>query len=695
MKVTKERIFVYLRKLLPYLVIFAFTCLPLYVFFASNGMVEGDDSVWHRLELTDLAYGFENGFTGLSTGHNFLSFLSVNVYGFYGPFPHYFIVILYEMFKWAGASLVGTLKFSLFLFCYLSNVFVYLLAIRITGSRNVGLLSALVYNFLPYKMFCILVRAAYPEADALCFIPMVFYGVYRIVHDKEYRVAPYVVIGVSSACLVLSHPLTALVTASACVAYLLVNCVKVVHLAKDWKRDVSFGVMVLLTVGLVSPYVFTAINNETSGLYTISDRFVMGTDYDSLASAISRLSNTYSGFLAWDWLGSLNGLLKVDSVWSTAFSVGLLAVSGAATILLDNYFKTLKKQEYWRYLADAALLFVPAAIFQVRIEVWLAFVAFYFALVEMDLFKEDVFVNDIARTTPKDLIKNVDVYFLVVSLIILASLIYVPELWKAIPEAFYNIQFPYRLWGIFGFFVVFLLMYLFHLWREKPAYLNGIALVGALLFSLCAGPLDKRININYHGEGFWSDATVEEVQDTHRVGWQNEYLPIEYSDSSTYQSKYSNSLYYVIKSHLGYDTGSAFPSKDHYYAPVCLEGAGITNVTSVNSPNVTFVLNLATDNGLVQIPQFYYDGYKIEMLSADKNVWTSPQAENVDGLVSFHVEDKGVYSVKVTYVGPATYRVGRVFFYLSVVGFVGLGIGGYFLAKGEKKKKPLETLPVS
>lgn len=692
-KVSRERLFSFLKAIAPYVLLFLVSLAPLYIFFASNGMTYGDDSYWHRLELTDLAYGFEHGFAGLSTGHNFLSFMGVDIYGFYGPFPHYFAVAIYEMFKWAGASLTGSLKFTIVLLFFLSNVAVYLLATNVTGSRNIGLVMAFVYNFLPYKMYCVLYRAAYTEAVALCFIPLVFYGLYRILNDREWKVSPFIVLGVSAACLVLSHPITALVTASACAIYLLLNCYKLPRLVKNWKWDVSFGVTVLCVVGLVSPYVFTAIGNEKSDLYNISIPSLMWTSFDSLKSAIGRYSNRLSGFLYWPWL---EGLKVPDSegAWWTAVSIAVYVISCVVAMFLDLYFKTLKHQEKWRYLADAAIVFVPAACFQVRVEVWLALAAFYCCFLFIDLRQEKTFLNDIKREKPLDLLKQPDIYFLLLGMAWLSVLLYLPDAWKIVPQAFYNIQFPYRLWGLFGFFAVFFLIYVIYLLRDKPICLKSMAIVAGLLFTLCHGPIDKRLATTYLNQGFWNDASVEDVQKATGIGWQNEYLPQEYSRDSDYKSDYSNSLYYKVRDYLFPSFGSATPLPtgiDGYFAPVYLEGSGEAKITYLNSPSAVFDVTVTSESALIQIPQFYYDGYRVTLKRTDTGATTYAEIVNVDGLVSYRAS-QGTYVVNVDFVGPKSYRVGRVAFYLSIVGLCALGAYGVY--DGRKMKKKQKPLPL-
>jgi len=688
MKLSKERLFSLLRACLPYLVLFILAFMPYYVFFYGNGMVSGDDSVWHRLELADLAYGFEHGFFGLSTGHNILGFTGVDIYGFYGPFPHYFTVIIYEMWHWAGASMTGALKTSIVSLCFLSNVAVYLLGCKVGRSKTIGLVAATMYNFLPYKMYCVLYRSAVSEAMALCFIPIIFYALYRILNDKELKVSPFIILTVSAACLVMSHPLTALVTATACLFYAAFSYqrLRIRFKKSEWRWWLSCGLMVLFTVGLVSPYVFTALINEGSGRYNVSNAALMWMRWADLKYAIENYSNQFTGFLAWDWLDNLvkNGTIPAsEGVARTAFSVGLVVLLCLLAMLLNNYLKTLPKMKFWRYLVEAGILFVPAAVVQVRLEAWMALIAFLFLLFLTDLYAKEDIDPTLRRFSGKDLVESNEFYFLLLSLVWLAILIYVPDAWKIVPNAFYNIQFPYRLWGLFGFFAVFLVILVLKIWRGKPLVLQGVGIVSCLLFTLCHGPIDKRLSLTYSNQELWEDATVEDLAKMVRLGWQNEYLPQEYNSGSNHVSQYSSSYYNTIRWYIVHQ--KALPNGiDNYFSPAFLEGNGSATVTALNSPEVSFDLTVSSAASLVQLPQFYYDGYQVALTNVSSSQVTYATPVDVDGLVSFAAPE-GIYTVSVTFPGPVTYRVGCVAFGLSILGLGAFGAYGLYL--GRKKNK--------
>jgi hypothetical protein len=112
-------------------------------------------------------------------------------------------------------------------------------------------------------------------------------------------------------------------------------------------------------------------------------------------------------------------------------------------------------------------------------------------------------------------------------------------------------------------------------------------------------------------------------------------------------------------------------------------------LASLKSPSATFNATITSATGLVQIPQFYYDGYQITLTQNDQTI-VSETGEYVDGLLAFKVVE-GTYTIHVDYVGSKTYRVGRVFFYLSIPLTVSLGVLGIYLKRKPKLQKPVES----
>jgi len=121
---------------------------------------------------------------------------------------------------------------------------------------------------------------------------------------------------------------------------------------------------------------------------------------------------------------------------------------------------------------------------------------------------------------------------------------------------------------------------------------------------------------------------------------------------------------------------------DNYLTPVFVEGQGQAQVTALNSPHVEMSVSVTSETSLLQIPQFYYDGYEISYFSTALS--GKANGTNADGLLAFQLP-KGEYSVSVDYVGTKTQQVGLVFFYLSFPASLTLGILGVYFKKKEKQ----------
>lgn len=679
----------WLKAAAPYAALLLVSLLPFYIFFAGSTLPGGDDTVCHLEELADLAYGFEHGFAGISLTHKLLGSTGVSIYGFYGPFPHYFVVILYECFKWMGATLISSLKFAIVLFSFLSLVAVYRLSLLVTKRKGVSFAIALFYNFLPYKMYCFLYRGAYSEGIAICLLPIIALSLYRILHDEGWKAAPFIVLVLASATLVLTHPSTALFAACFALVYLLFSIRVLIARFKDWRWSVSFAASILLVVGLVSPYVFTVFANERSLLYIMTESSVMGTYYSDIAEAIKTLSLTHMGFIDWDTMKYYTDTPEA-SIPKLIISIAVYLVSAVGALLVDSLFLQKKEQRWWRLLLEAGILFVPSAVSIVNAETWVSLSCLYCYLLVKESYGETD-EGQWSRNPFKTMAKKPSFYYVVVSIIVLLLLLYVPGLWKALPSFFYNIQFPYRLYGLLSLFLALLLMLLYKAMPKKKALVSGLVAFSCLLFLFDWAPLNARLNGLMRENASWDEPTLEDVEAATQVGWMNEYLPKEYKKGSTYSSPYSNSLYYAIREYVNPvdEEGNplepkALPSgKEGYFDPVFLEGSGSCAITALNTPNATFALTVTSDSALIEIPQFYYDGYRITLNEASGKT-SQASVLNVDGLVSYEAK-RGSYTVSVAFLGPMSYRVGRVFFYLSFLGLAGLG--SWSLVEKRRKRR--------
>jgi hypothetical protein len=533
----------------------------------------------------------------------------------------------------------------------------------------------------------------------MAFIPMLFYSLYRILNDKEFYVSPFINTILAVVFLVLSHPFTALLDVTFALLYLLVNIKKLIKVLKR-KGSVAYTLISLvLVVGLVYFYAIPTFIAKNTGSYIVCDADTVWTTYDSIVLSI-KASSHYSGFFDLTWIkGSLT-----NPIFNGTFSVSYLLISmgvGLAGILLslvtDYFIQKLPYSKYYRFLADLFVLFILPSLFYRRIEVLIGLGIYYIFFLLLILYKDAPSPEDDMMSPRHFILRDSDFYYVLVSAGIVITFIFCGVVWKGVPSLFYQAQFAWREWSLFSFFctdlVIYLLSYLQYVPFKGKKYVYAICGCVAVLFmSFNHAYVEKRAVYEESGSYYYSVINEDYVRNVTHEGVANEYLPIVFSDSS-YVSKYSNSLYTQVSKALSNQT-NFIHSLDMYnsstYCPRALEGDSDFKATKLNTPSVTLLGTVCQDNSLIQIPQFYYDGYEAKVTDMTTNSVSYASISEVDGLVAFKVSKAGTYTIDVSYKGSKNYRIGKYLFVISSVGLVALGVSGYLFRK--KKEKNLTSI---
>ncbi len=113
-----------------------------------------------------------------------------------------------EVFHLLGASLTASIKLTYILGCILSGLTMYAFARRILGAEA-GLLAAVVYMFIPYRLLDIYVRSAFVESFAFSFLPLILLGFHDLI--ERWSARRLVLASVAYAALFLTHAATALI----------------------------------------------------------------------------------------------------------------------------------------------------------------------------------------------------------------------------------------------------------------------------------------------------------------------------------------------------------------------------------------------------------------------------------------------------------------------------------------------------
>ncbi|MGN1261447.1 MAG: 6-pyruvoyl-tetrahydropterin synthase-related protein [Candidatus Enteromonas sp.] len=677
----EKKIWDIVSRILPYVLLFAASFIPFAIFFETGDALQGgDDSLWHRIWPLDLSIGFQNGYFGLnSPSHTLMGNLGLGTYLFYGPLPHYFVAILHTVFPFI--SINWGLKIMSLATTFAGGVWTYSLCRRICKDDLCALMLGFCFIFSPYRINCILYRAAYPEAVAMSFAPLLFLGVQGLI-DQEFKPKTFTccVLGVS--CLILSHPFTALVFILAAAVYLLIAYRWIVPFFHD-KKAIIYGVSsVLLVFGLVGWYFFPMIQYLGSGLYNVSDPILMWTNVAHLQGSIAH-SSQFSGFLRPGWLDLYNFPNPGNETWgSWVRDYVAFGFFGA----LGVFLMTFLSRKHYTYLGAVlgAMASLLSLLFSSRQECFLVIPLFAVSLLLIGISKEEAIEKQQVSLDYKEMSKRPEFYWAIAFFLFSFLCVYVPGIWEILPKVFLNAQFAWRFWRAVLFLAIVIVAYLVRPVSRSNITRGGLAILMTMSFLSCMGPIDKRF-VNYTGS-VRPEPTIAMIQSQKTMGCQNEYVPRVFKKGSGYKSEYPNSLYSEIYRDINDAKESYQFTMEDYLDPAFLEGSGTFVITSLNSPQATFDVVVETDEALVQLPQFYYDGYVLE-LRGDRSA--KIKGEYVDGLVSFRLE-KGNYEADLRWVGTVSYQVFSPIFPVAIIGLLALNIVPWALEKRKEKAEPVE-----
>ena len=443
--------------------------------------------------------------------------------------------------------------------------------------------------------------------------------------------------------------------------------------------------LVLLIAGLISFWVFPMFQSLNSGLYRVSDNDVMWTNQEHMIWSVES-STAFSGFLDFNWIN----VFRDENAWTNTadtaqkwgLELAILAASGSCSIALREVGRRKGWKLFWVNLGVAGLLFLPAFFVLPRIEVVMTLILFYALLLVFDIdptMKEESLP---LRQTAKSAVLSTEVYAAILTFAFFMIFVLSADAWNWLPSIFYTAQFAWRAWSMVGMSAVLIAVVICKLIKGRKLFIDIIAFASIALLALSQASVDKRISFANNGFHYkwWDDESMRNVR---AIGAQNEYSPLVFYEID-HQPKYDDSLYYKVRSTLLYQTGFV-RDIDRYIQPAFLEGSGDMVITELNTPDAKFDLTVDSEEAYIQLAQFYYEGYEITLSSDSGDEVIAPVYE--DGLIAFRAS-QGQYKVSLHYIGSQTYRVLRPFFYISIAGVVGLGVGGYFWSKKKKKKEP-------
>ena len=233
-----------LRLPLALIAITAFACLPLF----SNYLYFGHDMDYHLQRISamaaELSYGqFPVRFTTTT----------LNGYGYANPLCYCELFLLLPALLYnLWLPLRTCYQVYLFAVTLATCLIAYFSFAKITASRRLGLLGALLYTLSAYRLTCVYTRAAVGEFTAMAFFPLVLLGLYGIYTSDRPRFGDWLPMTLGMAAMVQSHLLSCELTALLLILFCLLRLRETFRPA----RLLAWGKAALLAVGLSAWYLF-------------------------------------------------------------------------------------------------------------------------------------------------------------------------------------------------------------------------------------------------------------------------------------------------------------------------------------------------------------------------------------------------------------------------------------------------------
>jgi uncharacterized membrane protein len=190
-----------IKKLFPYLLII---CLS---FFAVKPLLQTGFFPIHDDTQVTRVFEMKNA---LADGMFPVRWSSELGYGYGYPIFNYYAPLSYYIggvVNLLGVNSLDATKIMMIIGILLSGLFMYLLAKELFGKYG-GILSAILYLFAPYHALDIYVRGDVAEFFGYAFIPLLFYGLYKIYLTNKFSFSFVAALGFAG--IILSHNLTAL-----------------------------------------------------------------------------------------------------------------------------------------------------------------------------------------------------------------------------------------------------------------------------------------------------------------------------------------------------------------------------------------------------------------------------------------------------------------------------------------------------
>lgn len=230
----------------------------------------GQDFFFHFRRLQALMDGLKNS--------SFLFYIDYSAIDGYG----YFTKAFYSDFILIPFAVIGNLtslefayQFMLFTMTVLCGVFTYISVNAIFRKPYAAAIAALLYTFAIYRLLDIYHRAAIGEALSFTFVPIVFLGLYHIIHGN-YRTWYIIAIGFSL--MIFTHLISSVLMFITVLIFLIIYNKS---LRKEPKRLIYLCVAGATTLIITSYFIFPFLEQLASNTFYYEAKNIMSKTEDA------------------------------------------------------------------------------------------------------------------------------------------------------------------------------------------------------------------------------------------------------------------------------------------------------------------------------------------------------------------------------------------------------------------------------
>lgn len=197
----------------------------------------------------------------------------------YGP-------LLFKMFT---GHYYDCLKIYSFFTIFISGITMYKFVYEITKKREISVISAIIYIFIPYRLESIYNRFAIGEFSTFMFLPLLFLGLYNLLNGdgkKHYYIA------ISASLLMLTHTITTFHAALFSLLYILLN-IKKINKTIIKKLAINLVFVLLITAFFSIPL----IEHKLAGDYIVLDSVKMHSTPEEVYGKTIPLKYLFTGIM--------------------------------------------------------------------------------------------------------------------------------------------------------------------------------------------------------------------------------------------------------------------------------------------------------------------------------------------------------------------------------------------------------------